>query len=83
MEWETLVREVFLEEGGQSGDWKEGRDTSKDRDRKSSAASILPQTGYSKVSSECLPCQVWLALLRSSARMRKTLPVRAPTVLGT
>lgn len=62
-EWETLVREVFLEEGGQSRDWKEGRDTSKGRDRKSSAASVLPQTGYSNVSSECLPCQVWLAFL--------------------
>lgn len=48
-EWETLVQEVFLEEG-QSRDWKEGRRTSQDRDRKSSAASILPQTGFSKVN---------------------------------
>lgn len=38
------VRESFLEEVGQSRHWKEGRD----KERKSSAVTILPQTGYSK-----------------------------------
>lgn len=38
------VRDSFLEEIGQSRNWKEGRD----KERKSSAVTILPQTGYSK-----------------------------------
>lgn len=38
------VRESFLEEVGQSRNQKEGRD----KERKSSAATIPPQTGYSK-----------------------------------
>jgi hypothetical protein len=38
------VRESFLEEVGQSRYWKEGRD----KERKSSAVTLPPQTGYSK-----------------------------------
>lgn len=33
----ALVKEGFLEEGGQSRDWKEGRDRVKEKERKSSA----------------------------------------------
>lgn len=36
-EGEALVKEGFLEEGGQSRDWKEGRDRVKEKERKSSA----------------------------------------------
>lgn len=38
------VRESFLEEVGQSRNWKEGRD----KERKSSVAATPLQTGYSK-----------------------------------
>jgi len=42
------VRESFLEEVGQSGNGKEGRDKSKDKERKSSTVTAPPQTGYSQ-----------------------------------
>lgn len=38
---EALVKEGFLEEGGQSRHWKEGRDRVKEKGRKSSAGNTL------------------------------------------
>lgn len=77
-----------------SRDWKEGRDTAmpKDRDRKSSAARIRPQTGYSKAKPGRPPVQVWLApwpqqvgtrLLQRTRRPSPPFDEHLLTALGT
>lgn len=45
---EALVKEGFLEEGGQSRHWKEGRDRVTEKERKSSAGGERPVGGRRK-----------------------------------